>query len=334
MTRTRRSSKKRAVGRSKSVKKTRKRNPVSVIYVKKVMTDKAIAAKEGEYFPESHYKTIVNEDTDAYRVDEKGNNHLLLRFRKNVLPLDLCSKGIKNLKKAAMKKHDNRGAAGGIIDLKKMPKYANDPKLFVKKNKFRIVSYISKDKGTLVNSSLGNNTTSNIIGYFDKPDRNIKINPPQCRKTAFTAQEVEKWKNSVPLIRAIDAQFKFLIPDKYATQYKRAHKTPFVIKGTAFSTVTINYNWRTALHKDAGDLKDGFGNLVVLEEGKYEGGYTGYPQYSVCVDVRQGDFLGMDVHEWHCNTKIKPITKDYTRLSLVAYLREKMIRCKNDKLLD
>ena len=32
-----------------------------------------------------------------------------------------------------------------------------------------------------------------------------------------------------------------------------------------------------------------------LEEGKYKGGYTGFPQYGVCVDVRHGDFLGMDV---------------------------------------
>jgi len=39
----------------------------------------------------------------------------------------------------------------------------------------------------------------------------------------------------------------------------------------------------------------------------------------------------MDVHEWHCNTKLIPIDKDYTRLSLVAYLRDRMIKCKNDK---
>ena len=51
--------------------------------------------------------------------------------------------------------------------------------------------------------------------------------------------------------------------------------------------------------------------------------------YEGCVDCRNGDFLAMDVHEWHCNTKIIPLSKDYTRLSLVAYLRERMIKCKN-----
>ena len=46
-------------------------------------------------------------------------------------------------------------------------------------------------------------------------------------------------------------------------------------------------------------------------------------------DVREGDFLAMNVHEWHANTKIIPITKDYSRVSLVSYLRERMLRCSN-----
>ena len=31
----------------------------------------------------------------------------------------------------------------------------------------------------------------------------------------------------------------------------------------------------------------------------------------VCALMPNGDFLGMNVHEWHCNTEIKAITKDY-----------------------
>ena len=74
----------------------------------------------------------------------------------------------------------------------------------------------------------------------------------------------------------------------------------------------------------------GYGNLMVLEEGTYKGGYTGFPQYGVAFDVRTGDFLAMDVHEWHCNTKLSG--KDYSRVSVVAYLREKMIKCKGLQL--
>ena len=288
--------------------------------------------KEGDYFDESHYDSIVDYDCDCYYIDENNNKQLLFKFRKNVIPDSLCKIGIDNLKKAAQKTHDNRGASAGKIDLKKMPSYANQASQLIGRNKFRVKAYRSRITGKIVTNSLGNISKSNIIGYYDKRDRNLGPKAPMCRTTAYTSQEVEKWKKVVPLIKNIDTQFKRLVPKNYRIQYDVAHKTPFVIKDTAFSTVTINYNWRTALHKDAGDLKEGYGNLVVLEEGKYKGGYTGFPQFKVAIDVRNGDFLAMDVHEWHCNTKITPVTKDYTRLSLVAYLREKMIKCKGAKL--
>ena len=306
---------------------------VKKLIVKKVMSDEEIESKEGTYFDESHYKKhygVIDYDCDCYYLDDNNNEVLLIKFRKNVIPENLCKIGMENLEKAAMKYHDNRGASAGILDLKKLPKYANDPKRIVSKTKFRIAGYYSKDTGKFVNNSIGNVSQSNIIGYFDRRDRNLGKGAPPCRTTAFTSQQANKWKKVIPLIRSINKQFRELIPDRYRIQYKRAHETPFVIKDTAFSTLTINYNWRTALHKDSGDLQDGFGNLVVLEKGNYKGGCTGFPQFGVCVDVRQGDFLGMDVHEWHCNTKLSG--KDYTRLSLVSYLREKMADCKGLKL--
>ena len=124
------------------------------IIIRKIMTDEAIADKISEYFPSSHYSLIVKEDTDVWGVDENGNREkLLVKFRKRVIPENLCQ-GIDNLKKAAMKKHDNRGAAAGPIDLNKMPLYANDASKFVKKSKFRILAYVSKETGQLVNNSL------------------------------------------------------------------------------------------------------------------------------------------------------------------------------------
>ena len=134
-------------------------------------------------------------------------------------------------------------------------------------------------------------------------------------------------------------------------------KDKFKITNTAFSTVTINRNFRTALHKDAGDFKGGFGNLTVIERGKYHGGYTVFPQYGVGIDLRNNDFVAMDVHQWHSNTSIYETEEDhkynltlppdykenpdvgtegiytpYTRLSFVCYLRENIIKCDNDNV--
>ena len=113
------------------------------------------------------------------------------------------------------------------------------------------------------------------------------------------------------------------------TFWQSQNYNKFVIDNTAFSTVTINHNWRTALHCDSGDFEEGFGNLVVCEKGKYKGGYTGFPQFGVAFDVRHGDFLAMNVHEWHCNTALQGKKEKFSRMSVVCYLREKMIRCQD-----
>ena len=203
-------------------------------------------------------------------------------------------------------------------------------KSMYKRSKYVIRGYESLKTGKMVEQIIGNQVSSNIIGYYDKPDRNLGKGAPQCRLTQFNKNHMEKFQKVIPFIQAINTQFKKLIPEQYRKQYRRAHQTDFKIDKTAFSTVTINHNWRTALHQDSGDFKEGFGNLVVCEKGKYKGGYTGFPQFGVAFDVRQGDFLAMDVHQWHANTALKG--KNYSRMSVVCYLREKMIRCQNLKL--
>ena len=66
----------------------------------------------------------------------------------------------------------------------------------------------------------------------------------------------------------------------------------------------------------------------MLFEEEYTGGCTGFPQFKVRGLVQLVEIFNVDVHSWHCNTKIKPISDDYTRLWHFAYLREKMIKCK------
>ena len=70
-------------------------------------------------------------------------------------------------------------------------------------------------------------------------------------------------------------QFKKLIPEAYALQKDSAEKAKhFVIQDTSFSTITVNYSWRTACHQDRGDFPGGFGNLVILEDFNNPNNYT------------------------------------------------------------
>ena len=307
---------------SKSKKKSMK---IKQLKVKKILTDNEVKELEGKLLTQKYFPHIIDENCDVYYLD-KGKKITLARFRKKVIPLKLCQIALEELEEASKKKHDNRGAAGGELNLDLLPKYVNRD-MMVKRSKYVIRGYQSLKNGNMVSQIIGNPVSSNIIGFYDKPDRNLGKGAPQCRLTQFNKNNMLKFKKVTPFLQSINQQFKNLMPSQYKKQLARARKTNFVIDKTAFSTVTINHNWRTAVHCDSGDYKEGFGNLVVCEKGKYQGGYTGFPQFGVAFNVRQGDFLAMDVHQWHGNTKLKGNPDKFTRMSVVCYLREKMVRC-------
>ena len=170
---------------------------------------------------------------------------------------------------------------------------------------------------------------TNIIGFFDRlsprqkfilkqQGKTLKTNVRQCR---FNMDYPEKYKKILPLIKQIDLYYKQYIPNNYKAQKKKAEQTHFKIEGTSFTTITTNVNFQTTVHTDKGDDEDGFGNLSVIEHGKYKGGETCFPQYGIGVDVRSGDILFMNVHEPHGNLPLVLETKDAKRLSIVCYLR-------------
>ena len=330
---------------------------IPVLEVHPILDDTKISTKEGCYFPESHYKHIITANTDVYGILEDGSKQLILKFRKGVIPQSICRAAFHALEAHSKHKNYNRGAAAGKLHSSKLPKYVGK---ITKRESFRV--FYKTRTGRRTKDNIGNMAMSNIAGYYDKPDRNAYSKSshttsrttihyksktkkptsrkagydihgnPLCRTTQFTKEEISKWAATIPLIQAADKWFKRLIPDRHAVQLARARKTPnYQIADTAYSTITLNYDWRTACHKDKGDLEEGFGNLLVLEKNKsgypncpgYTGGHLGFPRWGVAVDVRQGDFLAMDVHEWHCNTPIQGTG----RLSIVAYLRRGMIKC-------
>ena len=311
---------------------------IKKIIVDKIISDSKMKLKLGHDFDRSHYRVIVNYDCDGYTKD----GQLLFKFRKKVIPKGLCNKAVDSFGKYAQALHENRGNAAGLLDTNKTRGYVG--KLV---DKSAVSSkYISTVTNKLGKTVITNLSPSNIAGFYDRPDRNTKNMGEKCRKTAFNKKHLEKWNDVVPFIKQIDKLFKKLVPDRHAKQLERARKKPkYQIDDTCFTTLTLNYSWRTSCHKDKGDYDDGFGNLIVCEDAnnsnKYLGCELGFPQYGVCVDVRQGDYLAMNVHEYHCNTEFIPNHNNklnisdkkvknewhYNRLSMVFYLRKNMIKC-------
>jgi len=274
------------------------KSDVKVMTIKKRYTDSQMKNKEGTFFDETDI-IILTEDTDIFIEDNK----ILLKFRKNVFSNDLQQLALKCYSRLGKKKSYQRGTAGGMQEDKHENKQEN-----------------KNEKGT----------RGGVMGYMDPTSWNRK-----CRLTAFSKEHFIEYTQGLPFIEAIDQQLKLLLPQYHHYQHIKAHQTEFVINNTAFSTITVNANFRTALHKDSGDYKEGFGTLAVCGN-NYTGGYTMFPQYLVGVDMRSGDFLAMNVHEWHCNSPIifspkfqnqKPSQQEPIRLAFVCYLRDKMVNC-------
>ena len=366
----------------------------SKLIVKKIISDEDIKAREGTWITEEDIvHPIIDKNTDVYWKDDGGNEHLLLKFRKNQIDDRLINIGWESYKDLA-KASRGRGASAGPIDansdywkkrnLVKTSKWSTgylNPKgnemkkmydnmdietllalcddLSIKydkvdrpddSSKAGIIQSIIACKGGISKMKVNNQVASNPIGFYEA-GKNFADLP--CRLTHFTRTNYEKYQKGLPFIQRIDSLFKNLIPDAYERQRSRADEKPHLkIPETCFSTVTINRNFRTALHRDAGDFKGGFGNLTVIERGKYHGGYTVFPQFGVAINLRKNDFVAMDVHQWHANTELYETEEDkeynetlpndykdnpevgtaglykkYTRISFVCYLREKIASC-------
>ncbi len=321
---------------------------VREVEVKARESDADFAKHEGEFFDAKDFK-IYDEDVDVYVIntDEdvkagKPKRKLLAKLRKNVFAPETVQIGWDAFRLLAIPSR-NRGAAAGPIDTKN--KYWSKRKP-VETNKWS-TRYMQNGK---VSKMLVNNVVaSGVIGYYEKTPF---LGQP-CRMTGYTRRGLKQFYHGIPYLEAIDTQFKRLVPDAHKKQLTAVRKQPmYQIADTAFSTLTINMNFRTALHKDAGDFAEGFGNLSVIEWGKYHGGETLFPRFGVGFNLRTGDFVAMDVHEWHCNAALYETAEDkkfnetipdirtrdsetgvvgsdekFQRISFVCYFREKIANC-------
>jgi len=369
---------------------------IKKLIVSKIISDEEIASKEGTWFTEDDLvHPVIRSNIDVYYLDDSGQEKLLLKYRNNQISDELCDLGWNSYKTLA-KPSRGRGASAGPIhqegqyfgkrslvhtkkwstgylkpegkllkeelDLKSLDDIickAKELSVQVQDDdtKDSIIYNIVKATNGVSSMKINNQVASNPIGFYEESKNFAKL---PCRLTHFTRTNYDKYQEGLPFIQKINQCFKKLIPEAHKKQLCKASEKPHLkIPKTCFSTITINRNFRTALHRDAGDFKEGFGNLTVIERGKYHGGYTCLPQFGIGIDVRRGDFLAMDVHEWHTNTPIYETEEDkafnatlddvfkdnpnvgtvgiyerYTRLTFVCYLREKISKCPDHKDLN
>lgn len=279
---------------------------MTAVLVKKEYSDELFQSFSGKFFDSSYYDNIFKKDIDVYYEDKQGNLKILVKLRKNVIPESMRDEMRGIFENHAKRKNNQRAKAAG--------------------GKRITVGNVTKSD-TIVRS--------NIVGYYDKPkmmDKRYFNTGTVCRTTAFTKNNIDAWEKSIPFFNVISNYYEKLAPEEYRLQNEAVKESPFRISSTPFTTVTVNYNWRTACHKDKGDFIDGMGNLVVLGQ-DYDGGYLGFPQFKIAVDVQPGDLVIMNVHEWHCNTELD-LNSESVRLSFVCYMRQNMVECNKKKVIN
>ena len=324
---------------------------VEIIIANPIYSDDDIKNKEGHWFDKKDMKILINFDADIKKKTPNGLKTIAI-FRKKFIKPELNKLAFEAYHKAALPSR-GRGAAAGLIQTDSV--YWNK-RIPVNIDKWS-TSYIVKGKKSKM--KVNNQVASNVIGFYEAtPFLNL---PP--RMTNYTRTHLEKVKKGLPYLEKLNEFYEKHIPSVYNIQKNRCNKRKELkIPNTVFSTITVNRNFRTGLHRDAGNFDEGYAVMSVLERGKYRGGYTLFPQYGIGFDIREGDCIVFDnTKEWHCNTdfiesksdrayneKIEDIYKDnpevgtagldkkFTRISFVAYLRQKILdspRIKHDYLI-
>ena len=337
----------------------------------------------GQFADESHFDTLIEEDTDCYLGSEDETN-IAFKFRKNYFSKELQDAAYAGLREAATQTQ-NRGLAAGpkgekcggrewvtefqlqVLEFFKKQsessvveidvdqevellreRYATTDSsrglvwlsAKVKEDNFNFEDWLKhavklsiKDRKEetrgvgetyISDTTYANVVNSGIAGWFDRYPR-----IPYGRATSYTQNHFDKFKLSFPFLQTLDNGFKELLPIRYAAQRAAADKIDpaFLVPGTVFTTVTVNKTFRTASHRDAGDFSDGLSNLLVLSNnGNYSGGYLILPEVRIAINIRPGDLLLVNNHEYiHCNTPMVMHDDKAERVSLVCYLREKML---------
>jgi len=254
-----------------------------------------------QFMDKEHFDVCVNEDAHIQRPD----GSTLLIMIKNPFSKAALETARPILKKIRQRT-ENRSTASGI--------------------KAEARTKLDGTKSSTTRVPKGWEVMSGLIGYFE---RSVRF--PYCHACAWNQEHPELFAKLIPFLTEANQVYKQHTPERWAVQTEHAQKCSqdFVIPGTNYTTVTVNHNFRTACHLDAGDLKTGFSNLICLREGNYRGAELVLPNWRVSVDLHDGDMIIFDPHEWHGNCQILPLTKNALRTTIVCYFRELMQYCKS-----
>lgn len=167
-------------------------------------------------------------------------------------------------------------------------------------------------------------SVSRMVGFRAPDGKN-----PYAHPSEYLRDHPDRVKAMLPWFHLMDQEFARIAPHFHAAQLAMAERiVEWVLEGTTFSGVTVNRNWRTALHRDAHNF--GPAVMTALVEGEMDEGSAllQFPRHRFGVNLTTGVALIANTHiEPHGNTVIWGVTGKFNRISFVGYLDPRLLKC-------
>jgi hypothetical protein len=172
-----------------------------------------------------------------------------------------------------------------------------------------------------------NKVHSNIMGIFDRNARN-----PYGRLSATTLKDYDGFVRHQDIYQTASVALKECLNDAenprwdlLNERFGKVRDPHYNLFGTVFTTLTLNWNFRTAFHYDGNNCEGGIAVLTAMTKGDYDGHYLVFPEIRCAFDLRDGDFIAGDNQGMiHGNTAMIPRSLGAERVSLVFYSRERV----------
>lgn len=255
---------------------------------------------KGKMLDESYYDQLITESCTVVGPD----GEFVAAFVKKACPTPLVAQAWKQLRDWHPKT-ENRGTATGVAMV----------------NRVKQDGTVSKTRRV----PKGMEVESGVVGFLDRYPR-----IPFCRPCSFNTQHPEAYQALIPLAQHVSKLHEELDPVGWAFQKEHCDRThpAFVVPETIYTTMTVNKNFRTAAHLDAKNLEDGTGSMILIREGKFEGGYLVFPEWRIAVAMDTGDLvIFRNMKDFHGNTKIVGLSEEFQRCTIVFYFRDGMVHC-------
>jgi hypothetical protein len=152
----------------------------------------------------------------------------------------------------------------------------------------------------------------------------------KCRFSKQTQEERKNFLDSFAFANHVAETYKAHLPDAYEFNRRVIAENinaDWLPNDSPFTTCNFNINHAIKHHRDTGNFKNIFSNVLILKEGVI-GGYLVFPELGIAFEQSDGALGIFDGQKWmHGVMPLSKVSKGGYRASIVFYALDGMKKC-------